>query len=219
MTEDFAPGCVCGGQEQVLHCALLRLKCERRVVCGVKTWIFHRMPQAFLVWSLTELRTQSCSSEWLHKISSFFCCRLLNGFSFLSYMAQMKKEEKELLLKNTEADICPDIYYLFCIILQNPFYLGKLASLCEHAAFYQHSAAHSYSHSQPGKTTEQLEDRSRGSSGALHVGTHRSAGQWQERTVPRQWHVPLAFEVVLAFFFLSFILTGLKTILFFCSRL
>lgn len=56
-------------QKQVLHCVLHRLKCEWRMEVWGETLRFLRLPQAFIVWSLTEQRTQSCSSVIFHEIS------------------------------------------------------------------------------------------------------------------------------------------------------
>lgn len=142
-------------QKQVLHCVLHRLKCEWRMEVWGETLRFLRMPRAFIVWSLSEQRTQSCSSQWFSM--------KYHGFSavdfwivFLSDIVQLKKRRKRnCFWKNTETDVYPCMYYLFYIItvltFLNHLYPGKVTNLSEHACFFTTAQIHTHSHLNPEK--------------------------------------------------------------------
>lgn len=144
-------------QKQVLHRVLHRLKCEWRMEVWGETLRFLRLPQAFIVWSLTEQRTQSCSSQWLSMKYHGFSAAVF-WIVFLSDIVQLKKEERELLLNNTEADVCPYMYYLFYIItvltFLNLLYPGKVTSMSEHACFLTWASIQTHSHLNPEENTE-----------------------------------------------------------------
>lgn len=117
--------------------------------CGVKTLRLRRLPRAFIVWSLTEQRTQSCGSHWF-PIKYQGSSAVYVWFAFLSDTAQLKKEEKESLLNNTKADVCPCMYYLFYIItvltFLNRLYPGNVTNLSEQSCFFTRALIHTHSH-------------------------------------------------------------------------
>lgn len=75
--------------------------------------------------SLISHRTENTELQLrvtVHKILWFSCCWLLNGSPFfLHFLSQMEKTKakKGLPLLDAEADICPSIFYLICIMLWN----------------------------------------------------------------------------------------------------
>lgn len=177
VTEDFAPGCGQGGQEQVLHCAPRRLKCER-----VMGWKFGDLSQCLISHRKenTELQLRGTlhlfsfckvDRQWKKPIILFYYFLLSTSVCSLFDCTNDKRKLKPLLLNNTGADICHCIY---CSIWQNLFYPGNLLSPCEHACFYyEKSDSYSVFHNQKKKTKKQLGQGKEGQAENLMSGDHQ----------------------------------------------
>lgn len=114
--------------------------------CGVKTWDSSGSLK-LLVWSLTEQRTQSCSSEWIPiKYHVFFSFDCFNVFPFLHCFLWNKNQKG--LIPNRGKHLP---FNLLFILHHYNYYIFKSFSLqkkvSDHACIL---SAHLYSHSQPG---------------------------------------------------------------------
>lgn len=193
-------------QVQVLHGALHKLKCERRMeVWGENLEISCAASSFYSLISHRRKNTELQLRVTFHKISWFFCCRLLNVF-FLSYIAQMEKRRRPLSEQHRRRYL--HVYLLFIsyhynsYILKSP--LSRKSSESVWACWLFTSTLiyiHTVIHNQERLWSSRRKDQEGPTVNLTYVDP-RPASQWEESGVLIKWGASLPLAVF--FFLVSF---------------